>query len=51
VTVEPHPNSAKIQATSWPDLLKIEAAGGYNNMCGVLSVEPSTWGRIKALYR
>lgn len=50
-TVEPHPDTGKIQATGWPDLMKIEATGGSNDLCGVLPVEPSTWGRIKALYR
>ncbi len=51
ITVQPHPDSGKIQATSWPDLMKIEARGGFNNLCGVLPVKSSTWGRIKALYR
>lgn len=49
--VEPHPDTGKIQATGWPDLMKIEATGGPNDLCGALPVEPSTWGRIKALYR
>ena len=51
IVVEPHNESGKIQATRWPDLTKVEAAGGVNSLCGVLPTEPTTWGRIKALYR
>lgn len=51
ITVQPHPESGKIQGTAWPDLTKIEATGGVNFLCGTVPVEPSTWGRIKALYR
>lgn len=51
IVVEPHDGSGKIQATRWPDLIKAEAAGGVNALCGVLPTEPTTWGRIKALYR
>ncbi len=51
IIVQPHPISGKVQGTGWPDLTKIEATGGFNNLCVVLPVESSTWGRIKALYR
>lgn len=51
IVVEPHNESGKIQATQWPDLAKVEADGGVNSLCGVLPTEPTTWGRIKALYR
>ena len=51
ITVEPHPESGRVQATAWPDLVKIEATGGVNFLCGALPVEPTTWGSIKALYR
>jgi len=49
--VQPQPDSGKIQATSWPSLMKVEATGGFNDFCGVLPVKTSTWGQIKALYR
>lgn len=51
ITVGPHSGSGKIQASRWPDMMKIEATGGYNSLCPVLPTEPSSWGRIKALYR
>lgn len=51
ITVQPHPESGKIQGTAWPDLTKIEATGGVNFLCGTTPVEATTWGRIKALYR
>jgi len=51
IVVEPHNESGKIQATKWPDLTKVEALGGVNSLCGVLPTQPTTWGRIKALYR
>ena len=51
IEVLPHPASGKIQATRHSDMAKIEAAGGYNALCGLLPVEPSTWGKLKAMYR
>jgi hypothetical protein len=51
ITVQPHPDSGKIQATAWPDLIKVDAMGGFCVLCGTLPVESSTWGQIKALYR
>jgi len=51
LTVQPHPQSGRIQATRWPDLVKLDALGGFNSFCGVLPVTSSTWGQIKALYR
>ena len=51
IQVRPHPISGKVQATRWPDLVKIEAAGMTNVLCGVIPVEETTWGQVKALYR
>ena len=51
IAVKPHPDSGKIQATRWPNLVKIEGTGGFNALCGDIAVESSTWGSIKALYR
>jgi hypothetical protein len=51
LSVVPHPDSGKIQATAWPTLSKIEAAGGINILCTSIPVRETTWGKVKALFR
>jgi len=46
----PHPESGKIQAIRWPDLVPVEAVGHTAYICPTVPIEETSWGRIKGLY-
>ncbi len=49
--VLPYPESGKIQAYRWPDMVGIEAVGLTSYLCWTASpVKHTTWGNIKALF-
>jgi hypothetical protein len=52
ITALPHPESGKIQAFRWPDMVAVEAEGLTSILCerASIPVEQTTWGMIKALY-
>lgn len=52
IKVRPYPSSGKIRALRWPDLLEVQACGGFVVICPrPVPIEETTWGRIKAMYR
>ena len=52
ITVLPHPQSGKIQAIRWPDMVAVEAEGLISILCPHIGTptERTTWGNIKALF-
>ncbi len=52
ITVLPHPQSGKIQAIRWPDMVAVEAVGLISILCPHIGTptERTTWGNIKALF-
>jgi hypothetical protein len=35
----------------YPDLTEVSGLGSYSYMCGPIATEPTTWGKVKSLYR
>lgn len=50
VVAGPHPGTGHCRAVRWPDDHLIALQGLYSRICGYQPVEPTTWGRIKALH-
>lgn len=51
ITIVPHPETFKLRALRWPDLVEITAIGMTSLVCATIPVEESSWGQIKALYK
>ena len=51
VTIVPHPQTFKLRALRWPDLVEMTAIGMTSLVCATIPVEESSWGQIKALYK
>ena len=51
ITIVPHPETFKLRALRWPDLVEITAIGMTSLVCATIPVEESSWGKIKALYK
>ncbi|MFH1756203.1 MAG: hypothetical protein ABIA59_10940 [Candidatus Latescibacterota bacterium] len=51
IVVVPHPETFKLRALRWPDLLEVNIVGSTSLVCATIPVEESSWGQIKALYK
>ncbi len=51
VVVQPHPQTGFVRASRWPDNALVAGVGMTSLVCpGVVPVEETTWGQVKALY-